>query len=227
LSIVALITGIAGSGALIDLVVCQMLSRLTGQLNSFDIFKNSLDVFGGVGSLAIPISGLVAASNQEKVNWYAFNEALDQAMNMEIEVEAYTCPCEVDCEVPLDLQIKNGRGVSITLVEGTTDLYHFIGTSTGFDGINYYGGVYVQDALNRCLSVWKATDGETGVPSGWADQGVLYHHVIGCCGTPNSTGLLGGFAGETEDTTFFTEFYWDRQDQSVDTYYHVKCYECE
>jgi len=226
LSVVALITGIPAGGALIDLVVCQMVARLTGQFNTFEIFRNSLDVFGGVGSIAIPVSGLVNASNQLEENWRAFGEALAQGMEMEDEVTAYTCPCEIDCTTPLELQIKDGRGVSITKVEGSDTLYHFIGTATGFDGVNYFGGMYVKDAFNRCMAVWNPDEGDTGLPVGWSNEATLYHHVKGCCGTPDSTGLLGGFAGTTAAPAYFTEFYWDRQTEPLDHYLHVECYEC-
>jgi hypothetical protein len=223
LSVLALITGIPAGGTLIDLVVCQMLSSLRGQFNTFETFKNSLQVFGGVGTLAIPVSGLVNATNQNPDNWEAFGEALVQGMEMETEVTAYECPCAIDCETPLELQIKNGRGVSITKVEGSDTLYHFIGNPGTESGGSYYGGMYVRDAFGRCMSVWAPTEGDPGLPVGWENLATLYHHVIGCCGTSNSTGLLGGFAGLTEDTSFFTEFYWDRQTEPLDHYLHVKC----
>jgi len=218
LTLVALIENLASAGIPSSMVECAMLASLRGKLNVFSTFRDSVTIFGGFGSLVVPIAGLVRFQNQSVDNWHIFNDALAEAMSMPTEVAAYECICEldVDCSEPLQLIIIDGRG-TIELVEGYTTLYHLTGDPATFDGVNYHGGVYVRDAHGRTLSVWHSEVVE--LPT----QAPLYHHIIGRCGTPDSTGLLGGWAGLTEDTVFVERFYQDSQTGPTDTYYNITC----
>lgn len=189
-------------------IACTMINALSGDKNNtFVNFRDALEE-------GQAIRDLVRASNGLKMNFTLFNEALEAAN--EEDLSEYECPCNIgtDCEEPLDLQIQGGRGISITHVSGT--LYHFVGDPS----VGSTGGMDVIDGLGRCMSWWNSDDPEH------LTQTVPYHAVTGCCGTPDSEGLIGGFAGITEDTKFFTRCYWDQQTEPVDTYYNVKCYVC-
>jgi len=190
----------------LTLIACAMVDGLQGDnQNTYVNFKGSLTATDG------SVASLVSAANQVKNNFVLFNEALEMAYHEDLS--EYTCPCGIgtDCEEPLDLIIHAGRGVSITHVSGT--LYHFVGDPS----VGETGGMYVEDSLGRCMDWWNSDDEEHPT------QTVPYHAVTGCCGTPDSEGLIGGFAGLTEGTKFFTLVYWDQQSEPVDTYYNVKC----
>lgn len=190
----------------LTLIACAMVDGLQGDnQNTYVNFKGSLTSTDG------SVASLVSAANQVKNNFVLFNEALEMAYHEDLS--EYACPCGIgtDCEEPLDLIIHAGRGISITHVSGT--LYHFVGDPS----VGETGGMYVEDSLGRCMDWWNSDDEEHPT------QTVPYHAVTGCCGTPDSEGLIGGFAGLTEGTKFFTLVYWDQQSEPVDTYYNVKC----
>lgn len=231
-----MVSRIAGTGTTaFENVICAMILGLTGDHNTFAEFKASL-ILGDVSIYPDVethwLTEIIVACNQQRKNYTVFARELDTTYDEIVDGLEYECPCEVitptACTEPLELEFKNGRGLTIDLVG--TDLYHFTGDPGTESGGTYFGGCYVRDALGRCLEVYEPTTGETGLPVGWTGQAVSYHFVIGCCGTSNHEGP-GGFAGGAGGGTYYTEFYWDCGNTTgVDTYYKVRCKdtsECE
>lgn len=218
--VVELVTLFAGTS---DLLACQMQAGLIGKSNTFANFKTSFQQTA-LEAMTVWLSIVLVEANQVEANWRAFNDALTFAMDFDLQ--NFTCPCvATDCVEPLQLYFKDGRGVSIDLVG--ENLYHITGTA-GYQNPNgsYGGGVYIKDALGRNLTIYHPTTDEDGLPVGWSGQAILYHYVIGACGTPNSEGLTGGFMGSVAGEVVYSEFYWDNQQSPVDTYYKIECWEC-
>lgn len=90
-ALVAIITDAFGENLFVNQIICEMLSVLQGQMNSFAAFAKSVEPSEDVNPLVSALRNMVYRANQNKDNFTLFNTALEQAMKMDIS--SFTCPC--------------------------------------------------------------------------------------------------------------------------------------
>lgn len=184
---------IVSSAVSFDELVCLMLDGLTGEKNNtFANFKESVpDIIpDGFPEGLAPLVFLMRRSNTVLANYKAFNLALNDAKDEDLD--AYECPCTGPVadgcgEEPLELVIWEGDGTSAGQV-----ITPLGGNRFRFEQTNLVGGraiITVQDALGRCIKFEPDDEG----------QAVFVYNITGCpdaegdCESSDASGS-GGFA---------------------------------
>lgn len=199
----------------LDLIACAMLSKLQGDnINSFTYFKLSLpeDIDESIGVPLHALYNLVRFSNQSKDNYLAFNEALHEAFQEDLD--EYECPCEFagedGCEVPLELTYVPGAAYpTIVITPMGSNIYHIVQDTT--EHVDDFWWAEVRDANGQCLKFEAPPEG-----SGYSVQGVAENNYVDCADVEHNANV-GGFAPIEAKLV-----QWKGGDP-IDTYYKITC----
>lgn len=196
----------------LSLAKCAMIEGLSAKLNTRKNFAESVSVPAeDVSGLEYVFWNLLVKTNQSEDAWKRFNQALHDAM--ELDLDEYECPCDISggCD---DMTVVNGNtavwgSMIIEAVEGVPNLYHIVNNVTDSTGFGVYGASITTDE-GCCFDLLAP-------PEGYTMQDQAQHRVWDCNGVEGTLNVGGGVP-----TTCITRFDWDRGTSgAIDTYFTI------
>lgn len=203
-TLAALIAGYTNNDAK-TLLKCTMQQALEGQINSFDIFRNSVKAANNTDYMTRFLWIMIEQANQSVKNWNLFGQVLNWAFELP-DIENFACPCVVDSCVSADDIILVADTPDTTLEKLTASTWRVISTYKPMDDPARPDATAaaIKDQYGRCVDFVSFTQTQS--------DGTTWD----CSGQP--TYSIGGQGGVAEKVGWRL---WDGT--TIDTVVTIDC----
>jgi hypothetical protein len=167
LDIVALSHLATDYSTLVDEIICEMLTSLTGKQNTFSLFKTSVvDAIAPTdteSNYRWLLHRFILWSNEIRENFITFSKQLEAAFVEVNEGLTYECPCySGDCDADNFVLVSN-NGCTLTKIDATHwRVQQSVSVPDGSDPDYRIYTAIVRDQFYRCVRYTGATQFETG-----------------------------------------------------------------